>query len=247
MSTGRESQLRIAEDAAGCAVQCAGYLHDVLQKAIASSGTATLAISGGNTPAPMFRKLAASGLDWSKIHIFWVDERCVPPSDDRSNFKSAEENLLKPAQVRESNVHRVFGELDPDEAASKYVEEITTFFDLKNGDLPTFDVVHRGMGPDAHTASLFPGEPLISDETHIAAHVWVEKMKMDRVTLLPGVLRKARQTILQAVGPDKAEPLHEVLFGPEDLYRFPCQIATRDSDTAVWFVDRAAAAKVAQK
>jgi 6-phosphogluconolactonase len=244
VSTGKESQLRIAEDAATCAVQCAGYLHDVLQKSIASRGKATFAISGGNTPAPMFRKLAESGLDWSKIHIFWVDERCVPPSDDRSNFKSAEENLLKPAQVREANIHRIIGELKPDDAAAKYVEDIRNSFDLKEGELPVFDVVHRGMGPDAHTASLFPGEPLISDDTHIAAHVWVEKMKMDRITLLPGVLRKARQTVLQAVGADKAEPLYEVLYGPEDIHRFPCQIATRDSDTAVWFVDRAAAARI---
>lgn len=247
MSTGRESQLRIAEDAATCAAQCAGYLHDVLQKAIAASGKAAFAISGGNTPAAMFRKLAASGLDWSKIHIFWVDERCVPPTDDRSNFKSAEENLLKPAQVRESNVHRILGELSPEEAASKYVADIANWFDLKAGELPAFDVVHRGMGPDAHTASLFPGEPLISDDTHVAAHVWVEKMKMDRVTLLPGVLRKARQTVLQAVGADKADALSEVLYGPDDIHRFPCQIATRDSDTAVWFIDRAAAAKIASR
>lgn len=246
MSTPKaSSQLRIAEDAAACAVQCAGYLHDVLQKAIAARGTATFAISGGNTPAPMFRKLAASGLDWSKIHVFWVDERCVPPTHDQSNFKSAEENLLKPAQIRESNVHRIFGELDPGEAARKYVNEIKSFFGLQDGELPDFDIVHRGMGSDAHTASLFPGEPLISDDIHIAAHVWVEKMKMDRVTLLPGVLRRAKQTVLQAVGPDKAEPLQEVLYGPQDIHRFPCQIATRDSDTAVWFVDRAAAAKVA--
>lgn len=244
MSTVSAAQVRIAEDAAACANQTAEYLHDLLQKVITSSGKASFAISGGNTPAPMFRKLAASGLDWSKIHVFWVDERCVPPSDDRSNFKSADANLLKPAQIPQSNVHRIFGELPPDEAAAKYVQEIKGWFGLKEGELPVFDIIHRGMGPDAHTASLFPGEPLISDETHIAAHVWVEKMKMDRVTLLPGVLRKAKQTVLQAVGPDKAEPLYEVLYGTEDIHRYPCQIATRDSETAVWFIDKAAAAKI---
>lgn len=244
MSIARSSQLRIAEDAAGSATQCAGYLYDALRAAVAAQGRATFAISGGNTPAPMFRKLAASGLDWSKIHVFWVDERCVPPTQAQSNFKSAEENLLKPAKVPQSNIHRVFGELPPEDAATKYVQEITDWFGLKEGELPVFDIIHRGMGADAHTASLFPGEPLISDNTHIAAHVWVEKLKMDRVTLLPGVLRKGRQTVLQAVGADKAEPLYEVLYGPEDIHRFPCQIATRDSDTAIWFLDRAAAAKL---
>lgn len=244
MSTVSIPHLRIAPDPAACAEQCAEHIEELLRQAV-SSGQATFAISGGNTPAPMFRKLAAAGLDWSKIHVFWVDERCVPPSDDRSNFKSADENLLKPAQVPPSNIHRVFGELPPGEAADKYVQEIRASFGLEDGELPVFDVLHRGMGPDAHTASLFPGEPLIADSTHVAAHVWVEKMKMDRVTLLPGVLRKAKHTVLQAVGKDKVEPLYEVLYGPEDPMRFPCQIAARNSDSAVWFVDREAGAKVA--
>ncbi len=244
MSTVEAPQLRIASDPGVCADQCADYIEGALSRAIASNGVATFAISGGNTPAPMFRKLAASSLDWSKIHVFWVDERCVSPADDRSNFKSAHANLLKPGQVPESNIHRVFGELAPDEAAAKYVQEIKGWFQLGDGDLPVFDLLHRGMGPDAHTASLFPGEPLIADTSHVAAHVWVEKMKMDRVTLLPGVLQKAKQTVLQAVGSDKAEPLYEVLYGPEDPSRFPCQIAARNSGNAVWFVDRAAAARL---
>lgn len=244
MSSVKTPQIRLAADAAECAEQCAGYMTELLRKRVAGADKAMLAISGGNTPAPMFRKLAASGLDWSKIHVFWVDERCVPPSDDRSNFKSANENLLQPAGVPQSNIHRVQGELSPDEAAARYIEEIREVFGLQGDELPVFDVIHRGMGSDAHTASLFPGEPLISDTTHIAAHVWVEKMKMDRVTLLPGVLRKGQNTVLQAVGADKAEPLFEVLYGPEDIFKYPCQIAARDSDTAVWFVDQQAAAKL---
>jgi 6-phosphogluconolactonase len=244
LSTASAPQVRIASDPAGSAEQCADHIENLLRGTIASTGKATFAISGGNTPAPMFRKLAASGLDWSKIHIFWVDERCVPPTDKQSNFKSANESLLQPARIPEANIHRVLGELPPDEAAAKYIEDIKGSFVLKGDELPAFDIMHRGMGPDAHTASLFPGEPLISDTTHIAARVWVEKMKMDRVTLLPGVLRKAKHTVLQAVGPDKAEPLYEVLYGPEDIHQFPCQIAARNSDTAVWFIDREAAAKI---
>lgn len=244
MSTVKTSRLRIAADPAQCAEQCAAYIEQVLREVISSSGKAMFAISGGNTPAPMFRNLAASGLDWSKIHVFWVDERCVPPNDNQSNFKSANENLLQPAKVPGANIHRIAGELPPDEAAAKYIDDVKNAFALKQNDLPVFDLIHRGMGPDAHTASLFPGEPLISDNTHIAAHVWVEKLSMHRVTLLPGVLTKAKQTVLQVVGADKTEPLYEVLYGPDDIHRFPCQIATRHSDTALWFIDRAAAAKV---
>jgi 6-phosphogluconolactonase len=133
--------------------------------------------------------------------------------------------------------------LGPAEAAGIYVVEISDFFGLKPGEIPVFDVIHRGMGPDAHTASLFPGDPLIHDCSGIATNVWVEKFKMDRVTLLPAVLLAARHTVLQVSGPDKAEAVKEVLDGPEDWMKYPCQIASRDSN-ATWFLDDASAAKL---
>ncbi len=128
----------------------------------------------------------------------------MPPTDQQSNFKLANEHLLVPAGVPHVNIHRVLGELTPDEAAIWYIEEIERFFELKTGEFPSFDLLHRGIGPDAHTASLFPGEPLIHNRTGIAAAVWVEKMKSHRVTLLPGVLLKAARTVIQAAGEDKA-------------------------------------------
>jgi 6-phosphogluconolactonase len=100
------------------------------------------------------------------------------------------------------------------------------------------------MGPDAHTASLFPGEPLIDNRTGIAAAVWVEKLRSHRVTLLPGVLLAARHTVLQVAGEDKADAVRNVLKGPEDPHKYPCQIATRGSEQAVWFLDKAAASKL---
>ena len=177
-------------------------------------------------------------------HIFWVDERCVPPADSQSNFKLANELWLLPAEVPAANIHRIHGELIPDEAALKYMDEIKSFFHLKEGELPEFDLIHRGMGPDAHTASLFPGEPLIDNETGIAAAVWVEKLESHRVTLLPGVLKKSRTTVIQIAGADKAEPAHQVLHGPEDPKKYPCQIGTRNSNRAHWFLDKAAAEKL---
>ncbi len=108
---------------------------------------------------------------------------------------------------------------------------------------PVFDVLHRGMGVETHTASLFPGQPLIGNRTDIAAHVWVESMKMDRVTLLPGVLLGAECTVLQVSGDEKAEAVRLVLKEPEDYFRYPCQLASRD-EKATWFLDRAAAAKL---
>jgi 6-phosphogluconolactonase len=236
--------VRIAADAETSAGNCAAYILASLSEALESKQRATLAISGGSTPKLLFGRLAKADFDWSKVHIFWVDERCVPPADGQSNFKLANEILLIPARFPHANVHRIHGELTPEEAAIHYIKEISEFFGLGEHELPAFDVIHRGMGPDAHTASLFPGEPLIGNRTGIAANVWVEKLKSHRVTLLPGVLIAARHTVLQVAGEDKAEALYNVLKGAEDLFQFPCQIAARGSGKAIWFLDKAAASKL---
>jgi 6-phosphogluconolactonase len=236
--------LRVSATPEEAANACAAYVVETLSGALQSRPHATFAISGGSSPKLMFAQLAKSGLDWSNIHIFWVDERCVPPTDNQSNFKMANEALLTPAGIPKHNIHRIHGELTPDEAAIHYIEEIRRFFHLPDHELPIFDLIHRGIGPDAHTASLFPGEPLIANRTGIAAAVWVEKMRSHRVTLLPGVLLAAKRTVLQVAGPDKVEPVHNILKGPEDPFQFPGQIATRGSDKAVWFLDKAAASKL---
>jgi 6-phosphogluconolactonase len=237
------ARLLIAGTPEESAQQCYAHVRLALSRALEAQPRAAIAISGGSTPKLLFKELAKAALDWKKIHIFWVDERCVPPDDSQSNFKLANDLLLAPAAVPASNVHRILGELPPEEAAQRYVSEIAEFFSLAKGEIPVFDVLHRGMGPDAHTASLFPGTPLVLDRTGIAAHVWVEKLKMDRVTLLPGVLLAAKETVLQVAGADKAEALAHVLLDPEDFLKYPCQIASRSS-RATWFLDRAAAAKL---
>ena len=231
--------LRVFETPQEAARECARYILSLL----AGKDRATFAISGGSTPKLLFADLARANFDWSKVHIFWVDERCVPPESPESNYKLAHDTLLAPAKIPESNIHRIYGELSPPEAAQRYVEEIRNFFGLIDGELPVFDVLHRGMGGDAHTASLFPGTPLVHDRSGIAANIWVEKMKMDRITLLPGVLLAAKHTVLQVAGAEKADALKHVLRDPEDFEKYPCQIASRD-ERAVWFLDKAAARKL---
>ena len=243
MSQTGSPNLRILANAQEAADVCAAHILAVLSGALAAQPRATIAISGGSTPKLLFAALAKGSFDWSKVHFFWVDERCVPPTDSQSNFKLADEALFIPARVPAGSIHRVFGELSPEAAATRYTNDIQSFFSLANGQLPAFDVLHRGMGPDAHTASLFPGEPLIQDRTGVAANVWVEKMHMHRVTLLPGVLLAAKNTVLQVSGEEKAEALEHVLRGPEDWLQYPCQIASRD-ERATWFLDRAAAQKL---
>jgi len=237
------ANLQIRDTPEQAADACGDFVLAKLASALEKAPKASLAISGGSTPRLLFAYMAKAKLNWSKVHIFWVDERCVPPADSQSNFKLANDTLLTPAKIPAENIHRVLGELPPEDAAARYVSEIKTWFALPGSHLPVFDVLHRGIGPDAHTASLFPGEPLIKNNTDIAAHVWVEKLKMDRVTLLPGVLRAAKCTVLQVSGADKIEAVHDVLAGEVDEMKYPCQIASRD-EKASWFLDKAAAAKL---
>jgi 6-phosphogluconolactonase len=236
-------ELRISGTPQDAAQACAQFVLENLVSALDKAPRATLAISGGSTPKLLFAELAQTPFDWGKVHLFWVDERCVPPADSQSNFKLANDTLLQAAKIPLLNIHRIYGELAPEEGAARYVAEIESYFGLAKGQLPVFDLLHRGMGPDAHTASLFPGEPLIANRSDIAAHVWVEKMQMHRVTLLPGLLLAAKRTVLQVSGDEKAEAVRQVITGPEDFFRYPCQIASRDPN-AYWFLDRAAAAKL---
>jgi 6-phosphogluconolactonase len=231
----------VYDDAQRTATACSRKILELLNDALSREPRATIAISGGSTPKLLFAELAKANFDWSNVHIFWVDERCVPPTDPQSNYKLAKETLLDPARIPASNVHRIQGELDPQVAAGLYADEIRKFFALPPGQLPAYDIIHRGMGPDAHTASLFPGEPLIDDHENIAAAVYVEKFHQWRVTLLPGVLEAARQTVMLVAGDDKAEPLRSVLRGPYDPKKYPAQIATQDGRNVMWFLDRATA------
>lgn len=237
------SMLRRYPDPVSAARACGRRAMDLLAETLNVQEWATLAVSGGSSPRPMFELFAASGFPWKRVHVFWVDERYVPPQDPQSNFRLANEAWLTPARVPGENIHRVPTELEPHEAAHEYAETIKALFGVRPGAMPRIDVIHRGMGPDAHTASLFPGEPLIErhkgDDESIAAAVWVEKMHQWRITLLPAVLEAARHTLILASGADKAEALQAVLQGPYEPIKFPAQIA---ASGATWFVDQAAGA-----
>ncbi len=225
---------------AAAAEACARNILGQLETAVGGDGTATLAVSGGSTPALMFREMAKQPFVWERVHLFWVDERTVPPTDAQSNYKLADENFIGPAHFPRRNVHRIQAELRPDDAARRYVEEIREFFGLRESALPHFDVIHRGVGPDAHTASLFPGEPLIDDREGIAAAVWVEKLSQWRITLLPGVLMAAHCTVVLAAGADKAEAVHNIFQQTYDPKKYPSQLGLHDGRSITWFLDEAA-------
>jgi 6-phosphogluconolactonase len=231
---------QVSPDSQTAASACAEYIFGRLDTAIAARGEASLAISGGSTPKLMFQKMAATPFAWDRVHLFFVDERCVPPTDSASNYKLANENLIAPAKIPAANVHRIEGEMAPANAAERYASEIRQFFELSEGQMPQFDIVHRGMGPDAHTASLFPGDPLIDDRTGIAAATFARKFNQWRVTLLPGVLLAARNTIFLVAGEDKVAALHAVFHEAYDPKKYPSQLGN-DGDSVAWFLDESAA------
>ena len=228
-------------DANAAAEAGAHHIVNLLEEVLSGQEFVTLAVSGGTTPKVLFQKLAATRFPWDKVHLFWVDERCVPPADVASNYKLADDFLIQPAHIPHRNVHRVMGELTPATAAKRYADEIREFFGLEEGEMPRFDVVHRGMGPDAHSASLFPGEPLIDDREGIAAAVYVAQFHQWRVTLLPGALLAASHTVFLVAGADKREAVRAVFQDEYDPAKYPAQIASHHGRAVTWFLDTAAA------
>ncbi len=234
------AERRIFEDAPATAEACARYILGILKEALSAREYATLAVSGGSTPKLLFESMVAANFKWDGVHLFWVDERPVPPDDERSNFKLAQDALIGPAGIPKQQVHRIRAELNPAAAVEMYIDEIRSFFKLVPTGLPRFDVIQRGMGPDAHTASLFPAEPLIGDRQKIAAAVYVEKLSQWRITLLPGVLVAAHHTAVLVTGEDKVDAVRAVFEEPFDPMKYPAQIGMRDGKDVVWFLDREA-------
>ncbi|MGO4882470.1 MAG: 6-phosphogluconolactonase [Bryobacteraceae bacterium] len=232
-------------DPRAAAAACAQHISALLEEALANQERATLAVSGGSTPKLLFQSMVASGFKWQRVHLFFVDERCVPPNDNESNYRLANENLITPAHIPAAQVHRIHAEIKPETGAQQYVDDIRNFFGLEEGEMPHFDVVQCGMGPDAHTASLFPGGAAIDDREHIAGAVFVEKFGKWRITLLPGALLAANNTVFLVTGADKAPGVGDVFHQEFDPKHYPAQLISRQGKHVTWFLDQAAATELA--
>lgn len=221
--------------------ECAAFTVARLEPVLSSKDYATVALSGGSTPQLLFEQLAACKFPWNQVHFFWVDERMVPPDDPASNYRLAAETFFGPAKVPDRNIHRIRGEDEPELAAREYIKHIRKFFGLEIGEMPQFDLVHCGMGPEGHTASLFPGEPLVEERERIAAAVYNPKLEQWRVTLLPGVLLAGAETVMLVTGPDKAEAVRATFHEPYHPVLYPAQLGAQGRNPITWFLDRAAA------
>ena len=229
--------------------------HFVLlsSEAIASHGRFAVVLAGGSTPKAAYALLAteeyATRVDWSRVYIFWGDERCVPPDHVDSNYRMAREVLLDHVPIPESNVHRMRGELEPGQAAGEYEAALRTFFFPRSGDrkaegetlVPSFDLILLGMGDDGHTASLFPGTAAIHEQTRWVVAHRVEKLDTWRITLTPVIINAAANVTFAVSGAGKAERLRQVLNGPRQPDVLPAQIVNPDGGRVLWLVDQAAA------
>ena len=224
--------------AAAAAVRIAAIIDDLSRK----QDRISLAVSGGSTPKLLFKELLKQHIDWATLHLFWVDERAVPQTDDQSNYKLAKDYLLDSLKYPRPTVHRIPAELRPRQAADAYTEDLTAYFRLEPGAIAQFDIVQLGIGDDAHTASLFPGEPLIADYASNVKAIKVEQKMQWRITLMPAVIQKAKYRIVLAAGQDKAQPLFNIMKTAFDPMTYPAQIIVDTQGPTEWFLDEAAAA-----
>jgi 6-phosphogluconolactonase len=232
----------LSEAAAHEFVRCAG-------EAIAARGRFTVALSGGSTPKRLYQLLTAepfrSRVDWGRVECFWGDERCVPPDHPDSNYRMAREAMLAHLSIPAEHVHRIEAERsDRDAAARDYETVLAGVFGVRAGvEPPALDLILLGMGPDGHTASLFPHTQALNETKRWVVPNHVPQLNTDRLTLTRPILNRAREVLFLLAGADKAERLAEVLAGPADPLRLPAQSIQPDGQL-LWFVDRAAAARL---
>jgi 6-phosphogluconolactonase len=216
-----------------------------VQEAVSDRKRFTIALSGGSTPKSLYNLLASNArtsLPWDKMFFFWGDERHVPPTDEQSNYRMVDEAMLAKVPVPAANVFRFAAE-DPDAAAvaQTYEETLRKFFEVKQGEFPRFDLILLGLGPDGHTASLFPGTAGLQEKSRWVIANWVEKLKTHRLSFTFPVLNAARTVAFLVSGTDKASVLHTVLEENVPGEQYPAKLVQPKDGKLIWFLDRAAA------
>jgi 6-phosphogluconolactonase len=219
--------------------------------AVAQRGRFTIALSGGSTPKGLFNLLATNALTvlpWERMFFFWGDERHVPPTDPDSNYRMAQETMLSKVPVPPGNVFRMAAENpDAEAVAEDYEKTLWKFFELEPGQIPVFDLILLGMGPDGHTASLFPGTAGLQEKSRLVIANWVEKMKTSRLTFTLPVLNAARCVAFLVSGTDKAAVLRTVLEEDVPGEQYPAKLVRPTDGKLIWLVDRAAASELSSK
>jgi 6-phosphogluconolactonase len=235
-----QPEIKVLPDPAAVAAEAAERLVRAADEAIRLSGKFSVALAGGSTPKALFELLAGAGyrdrVDWPSVHVYFGDERTVPPDHKDSNYGMARAALLSKVAIPESQVHRMRGEIDPQDAAKEYGQLLKDHFG--DGGL---DLILLGMGDDGHTASLFPGTPALRETKHRAFANPVPKLNTMRITMTAPFINRAREVLITVTGANKASRLSEVLEGPRDPERLPVQLIEPASGKLTWLIYAAAA------
>ena len=240
--------IHVSENADALSVSAAEWMIDHINKVLSQKEKFSLVLSGGNTPKKLHTLLASDNfrnkIDWSRIDIFWGDERFVSFNDERNNAAMAFDTLLDHVPVKKENIHIMQTEnISPEESALQYEKLLKNYFHHSNKKTnpSTFDLVLSGMGDDGHTLSLFPGmDEIILEKEKWCASLWLQSQDMYRITLTAPVVNAANAVAFLVSGKSKASSLHEVLYGNFDPHIYPSQIIKPMHGELHWFVDREA-------
>jgi 6-phosphogluconolactonase len=249
----KNREIQIVENGEAVSRTAAEMMVSLALEKLQSEESFAVALSGGSTPKNMFAILANDAalhnqMPWDRVHFFWGDERHVPPDHTDSNYRMTNEAMLSRVPVPPENIHRIRAE-NPDagKAAEDYEQELRGFFNLETEQLPPFDCVFLGMGPDGHTASLFPGTKALQERERLVVSNWVDKFQSYRITMTTPVLNNADIVIFLVSGEEKAEPLRVVLEGEKQTDLFPSQLIEPTHGKLLWLVDQAAARQLRGK
>lgn len=240
----QQPEIRILNSAADLFQAAADQFAHLAHTAVAAHGRFTVALSGGSTPRSMYSLLATrNDIPWKQIYFFFGDERHVPPDHPDSNYRMAFTAML--AHVPPENVSRVRGELpDANAAAIAYEQTMQRFFHLQPGEFPRFDLTLLGLGPDGHTASLFPGSAALQENHRLVVANWVEKFNQYRITFTYPVLNNSSCVMFLASGKEKSHAVHEILQGNQDL---PAKHVHPTNGQLIWMLDRDAATRLSMQ
>ncbi len=237
------AEVKVLTDASELNRAAAQEFQRAAESAIADHGRFSVALSGGNTPRSVYSLLAQqykTALPWNKIHIFFGDERSVPPDHPDSNYRMADEALLSHVAIPGGNVHRILAELDPEAAAQEYEKQLREFFRPANDGWPRFDLIMLGLGEDGHTASLFPGSSALSETSRLVVPTWVEEKKTFRITLTYPLLNHAAEVEFLVSGAGKAQIVRDVL-NQSVPPTYPAQRVKPENGRLLWLLDQASA------
>ncbi len=248
MKTLNSNKLKIVDvkDSEELAKKALEFFADSARQTINDKGVFRLAISGGKTPRHFYELLSEDkvslNLPWDKIKLFWVDERCVKPDSPDSNYKVAADTFLKKVPIPPGNVHRIAGEsIDYGQAVEEYTQKIRDIFSLKAGQIPEFDLMILGMGPDGHIGSLLPNSYALFDTDDLVAVVYQIEGGLNRITLTHPVMCAANQLLIMVSGEEKAKIVRDVLVEKPDEVKYPVHTLWPILDKVVWLIDRDAA------